>query len=296
MATKELVTDADLIPVLDDGGKEHIELLEGVEHREDANREVRSMLLAVHPCPPLPQIALGGLHFEERIFSSHDFLATAIDRMLVKQDTEFNRSRRSTQHALIMSHFDELEEIDSVEVDMDRLYACFTGFSRKYASVFFSGEEQKRVDIRYKSLDHVCRNDPVHLAACSHLRAYRIMRQQEVSDPKEFEDLSYPDLLRAFHKEIVRKDPEDEVGAQAPIEIGPASSVGIESPIKMGGASIVDTEEPIEIVRTEVVETRSVGTITNPVILAPMEVVETRSVGTTTIPGILAPMTKLLPL
>ncbi|KAJ1466122.1 hypothetical protein T484DRAFT_3634554 [Baffinella frigidus] len=276
MATKELVTDADLITVLDDEGMEHIELPEGVEHRQDANREVRSMLLAVHPCPPPPQIALGGLHFEERIFSSHDFLATAIDRMLVKQDTEFNRSRRSAQHALIMSHFDELEEIDSVELDMDRLYACFTGFSRKYASMFFSADEQKRVDIRFKSHDHVCRNDPVHLAACSHLRAYRIMRQQEVSDPKEFEDVSYPNLLRAFHKEIVRKDPEDEVGTEAPIEIGQASDVNTDSPVKMDEASIVDIEEPIEIVQTEVVETRSAGTITNPGILAPMEVVETR--------------------
>jgi hypothetical protein len=226
MATKEPVTQADLIPDFDDGGTERIELPEGAELRQDQNREIRAMLLAVHPCPPLPQIALGELKYEERVFSSHDFLATAIERMLVKQDTAFNRSRRSTQHQLIMSHFDELEAIGSDEIDVNRLYECFTGFSRKYATVFFNEAEQKRVDIRYKSLDHVCRNDPVHLAACSHLRAYRIMRKQEPGHPKEFEDLSYTEVLCEFQKEVVRKDPEDEMGTEAPAVTKETRSIG----------------------------------------------------------------------
>jgi hypothetical protein len=276
MATKEPVTAEDLIPDFDDGGKERVELPEGAELRQDQNREIRSMLLAVHPCPPLPQIALGELKYEERVFSSHDFLATAIDRMLVKQDTEFNRARRSKQHELIMSHFDELDAISSEGLDVNRLYECFTGFSSKYATVFFNALEQRRVDIRYKPLDYVCRNDPVHLATCSHLRAYRIMRNQEQSDPKEFEDLSYPDVLCAFLKEIVRKDPEDEVGTEAPIVPfdTPTDEKIRSTPMLQRTMSI--PEAPIEIVRAPIVETRSTGNMT--------------------ITGITTPKAKLLPL
>jgi hypothetical protein len=266
MDTKELVTQADLIPDLDGEGKAHIELPEGAELRQDQNREIRAMLLAVHPCPPLPQIALGELKFEERVFSSHDFLATAIDRMLIKKDTQFNRSRRSAQHQLIMSHFDELEAIGSEGLDANRLYECFTGFSRKYAAVFFNEAEQKRIDIRYKPLDHVCRNDPVHLSACSHLRAYRIMRNQEPWHPKEFEELSYAEVLCEFQKEVVRKDPEDEVDTETDKKIRA-------TPINSTITSIPDA--PIEIVRAPIVETRSVGT--------------------TTIAGILPPVKRLLP-
>ena len=59
-------------------------LCNGAEVRTDANREIRSMLPSVHPCPLLPQIANNSSDSCQRVFSSHDFLATAIDRMRIQ--------------------------------------------------------------------------------------------------------------------------------------------------------------------------------------------------------------------
>ena len=107
---KELVTEADLRPI-DDTEPIPMELPENAVLREDRHRELRSMLLSVHPCPPLPQLALGGLYKEERVFSSHDFLATAIDRMLVKKDNVFDARRRDKQHKLVTDFFTEMRAL-----------------------------------------------------------------------------------------------------------------------------------------------------------------------------------------
>jgi hypothetical protein len=328
------------------------ETIENSVQREDRHRELRAMLLSVHPCPPLPQMALGGLNLEDRVFSSHDFLASAIDRMIVKKDAAFDSARRAKQHHLITAHFEELRVIcdavveesafpilqtsgvdskdavtitvdgvltpaarvepsdaaattkdavtitvdgvltpsarvepsdaaatpvaivrrevvesrstgglvdtmcpeiekvvektlgevvvavsllttvpletdttpDSAAVSMvlpafdklknekdsnttaEKLYDCFTRFSRQHAIVYFEENASHKIDIRYKPLGHVCRRDPVHLAACSHLRAYRLMRAIEPTSATEFEDLSYSDVIVAFAKEVVRDD------------------------------------------------------------------------------------------
>ena len=374
---KEIIHPSEIATKNDDGIPALHMGIEDAQLREDRNRELRSMLLSVHPCPPLPQIALGGLNLEERVFSSHDFLATAIDRMLVKKDSTFNNNRRIKQHLLITDHFKQLRVIvdamgsvadtatscvlapvtgeesndttaagvvsivrapvietrhtgsstipgvlaplnklpptsgnvletvveavaipaiyaeaavvtigipvpgpspatlapaamepygdtlapvmskqsaasllpvgealvERVEIipatdklaseiipatdklaseiipatdklvkkseNMEKLYDCFTQFSRQHAIVYFEENAAHKIDIRYKPLDYVCRGDHVHRAACSHLRAYRLMRRVEPSSATEFEDLSYADVLFEFAQEIVRNDDED---------------------------------------------------------------------------------------
>jgi hypothetical protein len=393
---KELVTEEDLRPI-DDTEPIPLELPENAVLREDRHRELRSMLLSVHPCPPLPQLALGGLYKEERVFSSHDFLATAIDRMLVKKDNVFDALRRDKQHKLVTDFFTEMralcapektvpsqaeesgakadkavpafpsssssqveesgakadkavpafppspssqaeeitiiagvlpslvrlsemksevvsidipdseplstdgsEDVDPVDtkpIDTDtadikvidantseinaidagtseikaidantseikaidantseikaidantseikaidvletdptptrlkpfdklsnvvqtsstalseRIYKCFTTFSRQHAIVYFLENDAHNIDIRYKDLDHVCKGDPIHLAACSHLRAFRIVRGVEPTSSTQYHDDSYADVIVAFAREVVH-DGEDD--------------------------------------------------------------------------------------
>jgi hypothetical protein len=300
---KEVVTSSDLKPV-DDADHPPMELPDNAVEREDRHRELRAMLLSVHPCPPLPQIALGGLYKEERVFSSHDFLATAIDRMLVKKDKIFDAERRNKQHALVVSFFENLRKLcapdlvddtvpvcdgsakdsitlaevvdivgdsacsdgsakdsstlaevvdivddsacnnlvkdvinDSEALDTvndfairlhpfdklahvaakssarahsEQIFDCFTTFSRQHAIVYFLEDDAHHIDIRFKDLDHVCKGDPIHLAACSHLRAYRIVRGIEPSTPTQYHNDSYADVLVAFAHEVVRLDEKEQ--------------------------------------------------------------------------------------
>jgi hypothetical protein len=171
----------------------------GGELRVDANRELRAMLLSVHPCPPLPQLGRGG-DGSERVFSSHDFLATAIDRMLLNPDAQREKARRHAQLALCHTLAGELG--DAVEkADTDTLYTLFTRFARSYASLYFEPTRRGALDIRFCPWADVCRGDPVHMAACAHLRALRIMRGIEPASADEFESQSYDSVLHAFARE-----------------------------------------------------------------------------------------------
>jgi hypothetical protein len=210
---KPLVTDEDLIPIEEDTVKLNLKTLikdlpDGCENREDQNRELRSMLLSVHCCPPLPQLATGGLKKEDRVFSSHDFLSTCIDRMLIQQNSELDSKRRENQQTLTQKLFSDLE-IQCVKSNPEILYETFTTFAREYTSLYFKDKHRSSLDIRFKPLDYVCRQDHVHLATCSHLRAYRIMRNIQPKHEKQFEKLNYKDLLVAFAKELVRVDEAD---------------------------------------------------------------------------------------
>jgi hypothetical protein len=214
---KPLVTKEDLLPIEEDEVKVNLKSLatdlpDGYEVREDRNRELRSMLLSVYCCPPLPQLALGGLNKEDRVFSSHDFLATCIDRMLVQKNVDFDRERRANQYTLTKKLFSDLEiQCGDVNVkpNPETVYETFSIFSREYASLYFKPEHRSSLDIRFKPLDHVCRQDPVHLATCSHLRAYRIMRDIQPKHEKQFKKLNYKNLLLAFARELVRVDEAD---------------------------------------------------------------------------------------
>jgi hypothetical protein len=211
---KPLVTKEDLLPIEEDSEKINLknlvkDLPDGFELREDQNRELRSMLLAVHCCPPLPQLALGGLNKEDRVFSSHDFLATCIDRMLIQKNAELDTERRANQFTLTEKLFSDLKiQCGDVNVkpNPETVYETFTTFSREHACLYFKPEHRSSLDIRFKPLDHVCRQDHIHLATCSHLRAYRIMRQIQPKHEKQFEKLNYKNLLVAFAREIVRVD------------------------------------------------------------------------------------------
>ena len=212
---KPLVTKEDLLPFEETPEKLSFKTLledlpDGFEKREDQNRELRAMLLSVHCCPPLPQIALGGLNKEDRVFSSHDFLATCIDRMLIQQNVKLDTNRRDNQYELTQKLFSDLE-IQCADAFLlpETVYEIFTTFSREYARLYFLPKHRDSLDIRFKPLDYVCGQDHVHLATCSHLRAYRIMRQIQPTHEKQFESLSYKDLLVAFAREIVRVDEAD---------------------------------------------------------------------------------------
>ena len=181
-------------------------LSDGAEVRTDANRELRSMLLSVHPCPPLPQIANNSSNSSQRVFSSHDFLATAIDRMLIQTDVVRDSKRRKKQLDLCENLFLALRRVLVNDDQMNKgeaVYDLFTCFSRNYAKLYFDEKVAESLDIRFMPFDYVCRGNSVHMLACSHLRAYRIMKGIEPTCNSQYEDLCYNDVLLEFAEETV---------------------------------------------------------------------------------------------
>jgi len=171
--------------------------------RADAHRELRAMLLSVHPCPPLPMIVCGGEDHAQRVISSHDFLATAIDRMLLNPNVLRDSERRDSQLALCEKLAADLANVQqhnqqTPEQQVDETYQLLCSFARNYVALYFDMARRRTLDIRFTPWSDVCRRDPVHAAACSHLRAFKIMRGEEPSAPDEYEDLAYDAVLLKF--------------------------------------------------------------------------------------------------
>jgi hypothetical protein len=180
---------------------------DGAEVRTDANREIRSMLLSVHPCPPLPQIANNSSDSRERVFSSHDFLATAIDRMLIQADVQRDSDRHDKQLLLCENLSLTLKHVLKNDQHMNKgeaVYGLLTCFSRNYVKLYFDQKVANNLDIRFMPFDYVCRGNSVHMLACSHLRAYRIMKGIEPTCDSQYEDLCYGDVLLEFANETVQ--------------------------------------------------------------------------------------------
>ena len=174
--------------------------------RADAHRELRAMLLTVHPCPPLPQIANSADNRVQRVFSSHDFLSTAIDRMIAHPDETRDSKRRDEQLQECRKLANALPHI-LAQHSTDMLYDTFTKFARTYVGLYFDTARRASLDIRFRAWDDVCRGDPVHKACCAHLRALRMFRNANNDDVRKdatdaFEHLSYADVLRAFAQEV----------------------------------------------------------------------------------------------
>jgi hypothetical protein len=174
--------------------------------RADAHRELRAMLLTAHPCPPLPQIANSADNSVQRVFSSHDFLSTAIDRMIALPDETRDHQRREEQLLKCRELAAALPWLIA-HGSTEALYETFTKFARSYVGLYFDPARRASLDIRFCPVDDVCRGDPVHKAACAHLRALRMLRntnkQKATEDAADaFEHLGYGDVLRAFAREV----------------------------------------------------------------------------------------------
>jgi hypothetical protein len=174
--------------------------------RDDAHRELRAMLLSAHPCPPLPMIA-NTAEGSLRVFSSHDFLATAVDRMLLNPNILRDLERRESQLALCEKLAKDLEVVmrDSSYTGDNKTtanYDLLTSFSRNYVALYFEKARRCTLDIRFTPWQHVCRKDVTHLAACAHLRALHILMGEDV-DTDQYNDFGYDAVINEFCRRTV---------------------------------------------------------------------------------------------
>ena len=81
----------------------------------DSAREIRSCLLVLFPCPPLPIMA-GRKDGREAIANSHDFLATIIDETAQRNDSAANAKRMMRHKDLINALMNDLQPCTSMQL------------------------------------------------------------------------------------------------------------------------------------------------------------------------------------
>lgn len=154
--------------------------MQSVAGHRDGAREVRSMVLACLPVPPMPMIVSreardteGGQCIEACATSSHDVIAHLLNLAASRGDGLLNRDREARQ---IQANERLLQEIDSMEgvpahaLD-ERAWTSFARFTTMYIACF-SSAGSPLPDCRFLQPSDVPQGHPVALQAADHARGH----------------------------------------------------------------------------------------------------------------------------
>lgn len=146
----------------------------------DGAREVRAMVLASLPVPPMPLMVSRRLEDEhgttmssDNVASSFDVVAHLLNLAASTGNHSLNQSRAIRQHKV---HDALLKEIDSVpdldcQAGLDAAWVAFARFTTDYIGCFMAASSARQ-DTRFCDPAQVPLGCPVHLQAAGHALAH----------------------------------------------------------------------------------------------------------------------------
>lgn len=146
----------------------------------DSTREIRAMIMASFPCPPLPMATGHGF------INSHDFLAYLIDVAARRNITTENQERQCKQQTLVKQYLQDLKLCNSES----ELWDVMTMFTRMYAMTY----HQIAHELRFFPFDSI--TPPLKHQVCSWLAASEILSGKENSMGHMFHGLGPFDLYK----------------------------------------------------------------------------------------------------
>eukprot|EP00961_Rhodomonas_salina_P036817 494975-Rhodomonas_salina.2 len=159
-----------------------------------------AMVVAALPCPPLPMIghlAEGG---GECMFDSHTLL-----RMVMLDIAYAGSKEQHEAHILAMTEAEKrcIAALDRLELPLWPPHA-YTVFCEYVRGVLAESRTVGK-DVSMLPIDHVCRNDTVHLRACDHATAHRVMYGMAAWDDGtgSFSCYSYTALVAHYAYSII---------------------------------------------------------------------------------------------
>jgi hypothetical protein len=162
-----------------------------IESFMDSSREIRSMIMASFPCPPLP------MESSSRFLNSHDLLAYLIDVAARRDDKKDNSQREKNQVALLVQYNKDIKECHSEKETWD----VMTSFTRLYMMTYHSVLHETR----FLTFDSVA--PPLKKQVCSWLAAQHILRGDSEARGDMFEGLE-PWQLYQRCRDMVRSEAE----------------------------------------------------------------------------------------
>jgi len=164
---------------------------------EDANRELRSIMLSLLHLPPLPAVVLrverddGGVLSTDHAESSHTLIASLVEWHAVMDNSKFNRERMAAQATLQRIFHEQLAKLD-LEGPIEAIYNFYCHHTRLWVNCYTPLSDK----LLFKPLDSVCVDDKVH----SNMLSYAKAQYHYLKDGKEELEISakvsFADLLR----------------------------------------------------------------------------------------------------
>lgn len=157
------------------------------QHR-DGMREIRAMVVAALPCPPMPVMASRELEGESSFTdsagaccSSHDLIAHLMNIACTCATERQNKVRAELQIKLHAELFDEVDEWRRSEPDpkivlppVDWSYRVLGNFTRRYIQSYMPDPSREQ-DVRFIPLHEIDRTHFVHARALEYQKAQDTM-------------------------------------------------------------------------------------------------------------------------
>jgi hypothetical protein len=140
----------------------------------DTSRELRAMIMASLPCPPLP------LEGHEKFINSHDMLAYLMDVAARRDNPVENETRRIIQEYLIKNY---VETVGTC-ITEDELWRKMTMFTRNYMMSY----NYVMHEARFSPFDAMTL--PLKIQVCSWLAAQHILNGDETAVGDQFKEES----------------------------------------------------------------------------------------------------------
>lgn len=162
---------------------------------EDANRELRSMMLSLLHLPPLPAVVMAVERDDNVILStdatepSHTILASLIEWVAVMDNSRKNSERMLAQMGLQAQFHEALAKLPEDTSD-EALYNFYCHHTRLWANAYTPLGNR----MFFKPLDSIVVGDKVHTLMLSYAKAqYQHFAEAELEIS---EKISYIDMLR----------------------------------------------------------------------------------------------------
>ena len=147
----------------------------------DSLREIRQMVLAALPYPPLP-VEVKSVQGDSRILdvdkvaSTHDLYGVCMNACVAKNDAKFNMEREKRQREVLVTFLHALSR-GAYHLTGPALYNFYCDFSYRHLCCYFS--ENDRPQVWFKPHGYICKGDPAHKMMVSHLRGQRAIVDSE---------------------------------------------------------------------------------------------------------------------
>jgi hypothetical protein len=182
----------------------------------DETQELRAMILAALPYPPLPvtlvRVEDGSAVLGDAVLqTSHDILSNLLKHACATNTVRENRERQAAQQELLRGFLQAIVR-DGLQPP-PQLFRTYCEFSQRHIATYIKGAKSAP-EIRYEPLDSVCKGDAAHRRMCDYMAAQgRLLELTEGLSAQDWACREYADMLIIARDRLV-----GEVNPSASVE------------------------------------------------------------------------------
>jgi hypothetical protein len=186
-------------------------------HR-DGMREIRAMIVAALPCPPMPVMASREVEdepgcYEGKCCSSHDLLAHLMNIACTAATEKQNCTRALLQAGIQEEMFSKVDEwkagndasVHAMLPPAEWSYQLMGDFTRKYVQSYMA-DPARAQDVRLLPMSDINRTHPVHIRALEFQKAQDLLYGKCAMITRDYERMSYAELVQVSVARIIESE------------------------------------------------------------------------------------------